>query len=291
MDRGRQPTAPASSAGSRARRRPRWPRAAGKPILYDFTAAWCGPCKLVDRDWEDARVADQVNDGLRPVAHRGPRARGRTQPRRRRRAPAPLRDHRVSRRSSPRTPTAASSGSSRATADTDALDASSSRSRPARSLEPGVPGRRSSSSSASSARAVSGPDRHRPVPGREPHDDRPVADLDPLAVVVPRAAGVRARLAPALERASGRATRRPFPSGSPAGTARLDGAVDGARRRGRRRFPARRPTARRRSARSACARASWPPSPRTRSARSAPGASTSPVARVERRSARSAELA
>ena len=53
---------------------------------------------------------------LRPGARRGPRARGRQQPRRHRGAAAPLRDHRVSRRSSPRRPTAAHREDSRATA-------------------------------------------------------------------------------------------------------------------------------------------------------------------------------
>ena len=42
-------------------------RASGKPILYDFTAAWCAPCKLVDRDWEDPALADQVNDAFIPT--------------------------------------------------------------------------------------------------------------------------------------------------------------------------------------------------------------------------------
>lgn len=42
-------------------------KASGKPILYDFTAAWCAPCKFVDRDWEDPALADQVNDAFIPT--------------------------------------------------------------------------------------------------------------------------------------------------------------------------------------------------------------------------------
>jgi thiol-disulfide isomerase/thioredoxin len=37
-------------------------RASGKPLLYDFGAAWCGPCKLLDREWSDPGVAAKVND-------------------------------------------------------------------------------------------------------------------------------------------------------------------------------------------------------------------------------------
>lgn len=43
-------------------------RSEKKPILYDFTAAWCPPCHLLDRQgWADSGVADLVNRGYAPV--------------------------------------------------------------------------------------------------------------------------------------------------------------------------------------------------------------------------------
>jgi hypothetical protein len=37
-------------------------RTSGKHLLYEFGAAWCGPCKLLDREWADPGVAAKVND-------------------------------------------------------------------------------------------------------------------------------------------------------------------------------------------------------------------------------------
>ena len=42
-------------------------QAGHKPILYEFSAEWCGPCKLLERDFADSAVAEKINAGYVPT--------------------------------------------------------------------------------------------------------------------------------------------------------------------------------------------------------------------------------
>lgn len=42
-------------------------RASKKPLLYEFSAEWCGPCKILERDFADPAVAAKINGSYVPT--------------------------------------------------------------------------------------------------------------------------------------------------------------------------------------------------------------------------------